>query len=145
MAHVLWNLLTKPVDRHFRREVLIIKGTSTIMSVSYKVVTYLIITVGIIHISLTPVFFDQFTMKVGWFIGVGLMVIFLGFLNIANWRSNYNLHIRRLCNIANTASIIYGVLNLFVDKDPQSYFVVVLVVYLTFSSFVVSKGCKNNE
>ncbi len=115
------------------------------MKISYTIVTYLIIAVGIVHVSLTPVFFDQFTMKVGWFIGVGLMGIFLGFLNIANWRSNYDLHVRRLCIVANAASIVYGVMNLFVDKDPQGYLVVALFVYLTFASYVVSKGYKNQE
>lgn len=115
------------------------------MKISYKIVTYLIIAVGVVHVSLTPVFFDQFTMKVGWFIGVGLMGIFLGFLNIANWRSNFDLHVRRLCIAANTASIIYGAMNLFVDKDPQGYLVVGLFIYLTIASYVASKGFRKYE
>ncbi len=71
------------------------------------------------------------------------MGIFLGFLNIANWRSNYDLYVKRLCIGANTVSVIYGVMNLFVDKDPQGYIVVALFGYLTFASYAISSESIN--
>jgi len=72
------------------------------MKVSYKIVTYLVIIISLIHIGITPIIFDEFTMRVGWFIGVGLMGIFLGFLNISYWRSAGNDSlIKWLCLSAN--------------------------------------------
>ncbi|KAA3610623.1 MAG: hypothetical protein DWQ05_21640 [Calditrichaeota bacterium] len=109
------------------------------MKKSYKIITYLIIVIGFVHISVTPAIFNQFTMQVGWFIGVGLLAFTLGFLNIANWRSNDDLLIRRLTIGANMATVFWGVMNLFVDKSPQGYLIVALFTYLALASYVVGK------
>ncbi|MCH8956750.1 hypothetical protein IIA28_15735 [candidate division KSB1 bacterium] len=41
---------------------------------------YIFILGGVIHSSLAFVFFDEFSMRVMWFVSQGLMGIFLGFL-----------------------------------------------------------------
>ena len=110
------------------------------MKASYKIVTYLIIIISLIHIGITPIIFDEFTMRVGWFIGVGLMGMFLGFLNISYWRSAGNdTLIKWLCLSANIIALIYIVLVSTIDQDPQSFLMVALFVYLTFSSSYLSK------
>ncbi len=90
---------------------------------------------GLIHISITPLIFDEFTIRVGWFIGVGIMMIFLGFLNISNWRTGVNDKlVEKICVTANSIALVYSLLTITVDKDPQSFLVLGLLVYLTFSS-----------
>jgi len=109
------------------------------MKASYKIVTYLVIIMSLIHIGITPIIFDEFTMRVGWFIGVGLMGIFLGFLNISYWRTAGNDElIKWLCLSANIIALFYSILVITVDQDPQGFFVVALFVYLTFSSIYLS-------
>lgn len=99
-----------------------------------------------IHISLTPILFDQFSMRVMWFVGVGLMGIFLGFLNIAYWRTAGNDSIvRNLCISANCISIIFGTVYLFVDRDPQGFLVVALFIYLTFASFFIREEAPKSK
>lgn len=110
------------------------------MKTSYKIVTYLVIIMSLIHIGITPIIFNEFTMRVGWFIGVGLMGIFLGFLNISYWRTSGNdTLIKWLCLSANLITLIYSLLVITVDQDPQGIIVVALFVYLSFSSFYLSK------
>ncbi len=114
------------------------------MKNSYKIVTYVIILLGGIHIGISPIIFDEFTMRVGWFIGVGLMMIFLGFLNIAYWRISVNDKlVKGICITANSIALVYSFLVVTVDKDPQSYLAVVLLAYLTFSSIYLS--IRNNK
>ena len=114
------------------------------MKKSYKIVTYVIILLGLIHIGITPVIFDEFTMRVGWFIGVGLMMIFLSFLNIAYWRTGVNdKFVKKICLTANCIALLYSFLVVTVDKDPQSFLVIALLAYLTFSSIYLS--IRNNK
>ncbi len=109
------------------------------MKASYKIVTYLVIIMSLIKIGITPIIFDEFTMRVGWFIGVGLMGMFLGFLNISYWRTAGNdTLIKWLCLSANIIALVYILLVITVDQDPQGFLVVALFVYLTFSSFYLS-------
>ena len=116
------------------------------MKISYKIVTYIIIGISIIHISLTPVFFENITERVMDFVSRGAMGIFLGFLNIAFWRNtSKDSIINRLCVTSNFIATILFAMFLFFDRSPQAYLVVVLFVYLTLSSFIVGRELKNRE
>lgn len=114
------------------------------MKGSYKIATYLIIAAGIIHIALAFFVFDRFAMRVMWFVGVGLMAVFLGFLNIAHWRTTDPL-IRKVCILANCASVVFGALSLGVDRDPQGYFLLGLLVYCTIASIFVPRKPEEQE
>jgi len=109
------------------------------MKTAYKIATYLVIAVGVIHIALTPVFFDTFTIRVMWFIGMGMMGIFLGFLNVASWRAegrdNIVLMLSRISNLIATAFVICYI---FIDQDPQSCVVLVLFLFLTTTFFLTT-------
>lgn len=110
------------------------------MKASYKIVTYLIIIMSVIHIGFTPIIFDDLSMRTGWFIGVGLMGIFLGFLNITYLRNAGNdRSVKWLCLSANIIALLYGLLVITVDQDPQGFLMAALLAYLTFSSFYISR------
>ncbi len=100
------------------------------MKASYKIFTYLVIIISLIHIGITPLIFDEFTIRVGWFIGAGLMGMFLGFLNISYWRTAGNDSlIKWLCLSANIIALVYSLLVMTVDQDLQGFLVVALFVY----------------
>jgi hypothetical protein len=110
------------------------------MKKSHKIVTYLVIAMGLIHITRTPVIFDVIKMRVGWYITSGLMSIFLGFLNILYWRINGdNKLIKWLCLSANITAFIYSLLLVSFFQDIENIIVAVLFGYLTFSSFYLTK------
>ena len=109
------------------------------MRTVYKIATYLVIAVGVIHIAFIPVFFDTFTTRVMWFISMGMMGIFLGFLNVASWRTEGRdsivLMLSRISNLIATAFVICYI---FIDRDPQNYVVLVLFLFLTTTSFLTT-------
>jgi hypothetical protein len=52
------------------------------MKTAFKICSYLLVLLGIVHIAMTPVFFNRFGLDVLWFAGTGMGLIFLGNLNL---------------------------------------------------------------
>ena len=109
------------------------------MRTTYKIATYLVIALGAIHVALTPVFFDTFTIRVMWFISMGMMGIFLGFLNVAFWRTEgRDSIVLMLCRISNLIATAFVICYIFVDRDPQNYVILVLFLFLTTTFFLTT-------
>ena len=53
------------------------------MTTLHRIVTGLIIALGILHLGFTPFNYRRFDMDAMWFLGSGLAIILAGFLNIA--------------------------------------------------------------
>ncbi|HEY7289479.1 MAG TPA: hypothetical protein VH583_06540 [Vicinamibacterales bacterium] len=53
------------------------------MKTVYRLVAVLIVLLGVIHVSLAPVFRGRLDLAGMWFLSGGLMLIFLGLLNLA--------------------------------------------------------------
>lgn len=115
------------------------------MRIVHKVTAYLIVSMGIIHILVTPFIFDQFTMRVMWFVAQGVMGVYLGFLNILLWRSSWQDRIGvRICQISNMIGTVFVVLYSIVDRALQSFVGIIVMLFLTVSALKVSRKTRKN-
>ena len=100
------------------------------------VAAYIFIFGGVVHSSLAPVLFDEFSMQVMWFASQGLMGIFLGFLNLVVLRvkqlDNFTFWVT---NLANFLALLFIAFYLQVDKDPQGYILAGLLILMTITAW----------
>jgi hypothetical protein len=68
--------------------------------------SFIIVLLGIVHISLTPTFYETFNDEANIFIGMGLAFVFLGVLNIIRLLANKRI-VTVLCLICNIIAICY--------------------------------------
>ncbi|MCI0486665.1 MAG: hypothetical protein L0229_08705 [Blastocatellia bacterium] len=111
------------------------------MKILYKVNTFLILALGIVHVSLTPLFFDKFSQSALWFISGGLTAIFMSFLNFALMKdAGKERTVQILCHIANITGLIFATSMFAVDSlraslAPQSYIVLFLFAFEPVAAF----------
>jgi hypothetical protein len=111
------------------------------MRTVHKAASFLVIALGTIHVLMTPVFFDQFTMRVMWFVAQGVMGIFLGLLNVVAWRAAWRDQVgARLCHLSNLIGTAFIVLYSTVDRAPQSFAAIALFAVLTSSGLVAARA-----
>lgn len=92
------------------------------MKILYKIITGLIIALGLLHIGFTPFNYRNFDMDAMWFLGTGIAIILAGFLNLVVIReAGKDILIRILCLIANVSfALLFGVA-LFQFAQPQVF------------------------
>ena len=92
------------------------------MTTLHRIVTGLIIALGILHLGFTPFNYGRFDMNAMWFLGSGLAIILAGFLNIAVIRGRgRDRLVWSLGVIANlTFAILFGV-GLVLLTQPQVF------------------------
>lgn len=105
----------------------------------YKVCTFLILALGILHICLTPSFFGGLTQAALWFAAGGVVIIFVSFFNFI-LMSNAGRPIRIFCYVANLVSLVFASLMLIVEArrrgvGPSSWFVLALLIFETIAGF----------
>lgn len=105
-----------------------------------KIAAYLIIGIGIIHLSFTPFAYRRFTDNTVWFIGAGLAAVFAGFLNIV-WVRNVGKDraIYVLCLMANLILLSFFVLAAFVIPSPPPFIGVTLSLFQSIAVIVLGK------
>ena len=110
------------------------------MKLSYKIVTFIAIALGILHLAFAAGR-SNFNLNTLWFIGSGFAIIFAGFLNLALITiSPKDLLVRTLCIIANLAStILFVVALLTVLQEPQVFVGISIFALLTIFSFLHKK------
>jgi hypothetical protein len=114
------------------------------MRLFYKVITYLLMLLGVIHTALTPMFYKDFSLGAVWFAGAGLALIYLGLLNIAAERI-YRDWILTICIVANFISTAFGVFIIFVLPEIQAIIALVLFLAITISSIYIRLGLKTGS
>jgi len=92
------------------------------LEILYKIITGLIIALGLLHIGFTPFNYRSFDMDAMWFLGTGIAIILAGFLNLVVIReSGKDMLIRILCLITNISfALLFGVA-LFQLGQPQVF------------------------
>ena len=87
-----------------------------------RIAAYMMIALGVVHLSFTPFAFSRFTDNTVWFMGAGLAPIFAGFLNIV-WVTNAGNDrvIYVMCLIANIGLLSLFVLAAFVIPSPPPF------------------------
>lgn len=88
------------------------------MKTIHKVSAWALIGLGILHTSLTPLFYSAFDIDALWFAGTGLGILFLGLFNLAVLKASVSFN---LCLIANLIGSVYGVLIVIVLPEPQAF------------------------
>jgi hypothetical protein len=103
----------------------------------HQICTYLLIALGTVHTSLTPVFNKEFSVEAMYFASAGLAMVVIGFLNIAMSRNADDRLTVILCDIANVLFTVFGLLTALAIREPQAYFGMVLLLTITATSFRV--------
>lgn len=111
------------------------------MKTFYKINTFLILALGIIHVSATPLFFRGLTESAMWFISGGLMMVFISFFNFILMKSaSGERRIRLLCHIANVAGLVFAAVTFAINSlrtvpEIQFWLVLFLFIFETVAAF----------
>lgn len=97
------------------------------MEKTYKIVSYTLILLGVLHSSLTPIFYKTFNADALWFFGTGLTFIFMGLYNLASIKVKI-LSISRISVILNFIGTVFTIAIAYILKEPQAYLAMVLVI-----------------
>lgn len=101
------------------------------MPAVHRVSIALIILLGVVNIAVAPIWFDEFAMRVMWYVAQGLMAVCLGLVNIMAIRSRWLDRVTaRLCHTANVLGLTFGVTYSLVDPTPPSYAAIVIMLGL---------------
>lgn len=85
---------------------------------------YLVLLLGVAHTSLTPTFYETFSLESVWFAGSGLAFVFLGLLHLARRKSKSSQAILVSC-LASAVASVFSVLIVLKLTEPQAYVSVV--------------------
>jgi hypothetical protein len=116
------------------------------MKILYKVSTFLILALGVLHLSMTPVFFKSLTTGALWFASGGLVIVFVSFFNfILMGDAGRQRLVRMLCYAANLISLVFACAMLTIEwrrarPGPSSWFVLALLVFETIAAFRYSRS-----
>jgi hypothetical protein len=111
------------------------------MKTLYKVSTFLILALGILHISLTPMIFHSLTTSALWFVSGGVVIIFLSFFNfILIGDGGRQRIVRWLTHTANLIGLAFGCAMLIIESrrafpGPTSWVVLALLIFETVAAF----------
>jgi hypothetical protein len=99
--------------------------------------TIIILLLGIVHISLTPTFYESFNDEANIFIGMGLAFIFLGVLNINRLLVNQR-NVTVLCLICNILAILYlSFYSIMLKKiEPQGLVTIFVILIPSLLSLI---------
>lgn len=104
------------------------------MRLFYRVTAYGL-SLGVIHLALTPLFYDRFSPEALWFAGTGLALVFLGLLNLVAERA-WEAWSLNVCIAANLAGCVYGLLVVIALPEIQAYLALVIFVAVTAGSIL---------
>jgi hypothetical protein len=111
-----------------------------VLKAVHKISSWLLVALGVVHTSLTPMFYGRLSVGAMWFGGSGLAMIFVGFLNIALSRGDgRDGLVRILCYTANLMTSVFGVMIVVVNYEPQVIFGLVLIFLMTITALLLKK------
>ncbi len=106
----------------------------------HKIITGLIIALGILHVLVTFLDYSSFSVRALWFVGTGIAIIQAGFLNLVLLRdAGKDKVVRMLCLISNLIFALLFASALFVLPQPQVFFGLALFVAATFTAFTLHR------
>ncbi len=111
------------------------------MKTLYKISTFLILALGVLHISMTPVIFRSLTANALWFASGGMVIIFLSFFNfILMSDAGKQRVVRMLTHTANLLGLVFASAMLIIESrrarpGPLSWVVLALLVFETYAAF----------
>jgi hypothetical protein len=111
------------------------------LKTAHKILTGIIIALGILHVLVTFHDYDSFTVRALWFASAGVAIILAGFLNIILLRDvGKDRVVWMLCFITNLIFAVMFVLALLVLAQPQVFVGAGLFIAATLFSLVRLRG-----
>jgi hypothetical protein len=90
------------------------------MKLVHQISSWVILLLGVGHMTATPAFYPGFTAEALWFAGTGLALVFLGLLNLTATQTPGKTGMI-LCLLANALASVYGVLIPMLVPEPQAF------------------------
>jgi hypothetical protein len=107
------------------------------LKTAHKILTGIIIALGILHVSVTFHDYDSFTVGALWFASAGVAIILAGFLNVILLRDmGKDRIVWLLCLITNLIFAVMFVLALRVLPQPQVFVGAGLFIVATLFSLI---------
>jgi hypothetical protein len=95
---------------------------------------YVVGGLGLIHIMLTGETYGAWVSpRALFFLGCGLAIVLLAFMNLVFVRAGHDPHVRRLCHVANAAGVALFALGAVALPLPQVFLLLALMVAQTVS------------
>ena len=116
------------------------------MKTLYKVTTFLILALGVLHISFAPVLFHSLTSNALWFVSGGMVIVFLSFFNfILMSEAGKQRIVRMLTYSANLFGLLFAGAMLIIESrrarpGPLSWVVLALLVFETIAAWYSSRA-----
>jgi len=111
------------------------------LKTAHKILTGVIIALGILHVLVTFHDYDSFSIRALWFASAGVAIILAGFLNIIRLReAGKDTVVWTLCLITNLVFAVMFVLALVVLPQPQVFVGAGLFVAATLCSLIKSRS-----
>ncbi len=106
---------------------------------AHKILTGIIIALGVLHVLVTFHDYDSFSLRALWFASAGVAIILAGFLNIILLRdAGKDTVVWTLCIITNLIFSVMFVLALMVLPQPQVFVGAGLFIAATILSLIKS-------
>jgi hypothetical protein len=106
---------------------------------AHKILTGIIIALGVLHVLVTFHDYDSFSLRALWFASAGVAIILAGFLNIILLRNaGKDTVVWTLCIITNLIFSVMFVLALMVLPQPQVFVGAGLFIAATILSLIKS-------
>ena len=104
---------------------------------AHKILTGIIIALGILHVLVTFHDYDSFSIRALWFASAGVAIILAGFLNIVLLRdAGKDAVVWTLCIVTNLIFAVMFVLALLVLPQPQVFVGASLFIAATILSLI---------
>ena len=107
------------------------------LKTAYKILTGVIIALGLLHVLVTFHDYDSFSLRALWFASAGIAIILAGFLNIILLRDvGKDRVVWMLCLITNLIFAVMFVLALVILPQPQVFVGAGLFITATLFSLI---------
>lgn len=111
------------------------------LKIAHKILSAIIIALGVLHVSVTFYDYDSFSLRALWFAGAGVAIILAGFLNVILLRDvGKDRVVWLLCLLTNLIFAVMFVLALLVLPQPQVFVGAGLFIAATLFSLIRSRG-----
>lgn len=112
----------------------------------HKIITGLIIALGLLHVTVTFYDYHSFSVEALWFAGTGVAIVLAGFLNLVLSRDvGRDKLVRSLCVITNIIFAAMFATALFVLAQPQVFLGLGLFAAATVISLTVNRAKSVNS
>lgn len=108
------------------------------MKLFYKIGSYGL-GIGLVHSGLTPLFYDHVSLDALWFASTGIMLLFLGLLNLTAGRI-WQVWLFNICIPANMITLLFCITAEYLKAQTETQ--VYLMSIITLAVTVGSIGCR---